>query len=474
MTPQTKAAAPTKETANSCEHGNPTICRSFEQAPLSSFAYFRAKEPSCKTTLLALFQEVKSEAHKKAVDAIRKLLADGEEDKAKRKKERLKAVSLSGWITEGGRKQAIQEGRFEHSGLLQVDIDGKDNGQVKPEEIRDLLASDPHIACAFLSPSGNGVKAVMRIPSCGDEGQHKKCFLAAESHILNAYGLKLDAATKDPCRLCYVSYDLEAKWNQGAITLEVGFTEKKETNLGRSHGSNSSVNSTPSILSTHSIPSIPKNLLAERFRKAEEARQAVRDDKKLDKLYTRWVESRFTAVQGKRNEHLVLRVTFLSRAVGERRVIELEKAFYECNQDVFIDPLEQHLYEAEEHLKNTLARWWDELSEHERNAIDGLPTPYIEAFRICRDLASTEATDSPRGEFFLADDDLSNRLGLPKRSHARLFGGLASIGCLGMIQRGEKHKDGKRGQATRYKWNWSMSEVKTRVSSQSPDTIQGA
>ena len=50
-------------------------------------------------------------------------------------------------------------------------------------------------------------------------------------------------------------------------------------------------------------------------------------------------------------------VTFLAQAVSRQRVIEIAKAFYEVNQDVFADSMDQHMAEAESHLKATLDRW---------------------------------------------------------------------------------------------------------------------
>lgn len=446
-----KEAAPAKVTASSLKPLNDTIEAPFGQARLSVFPHTKAKEPSGEIMLHDWFHDVKDGKHEQAVEYIRSLMADGREPEANRKKEGLEAVALSGWITSGGRKQAMQEGRLQHSGLLQIDIDEKDLCGALPDQARDTLANDPHIVCAFLSPRGNGVKAVMRIQCCTDAKQHKECFLAAESYMLGKYAWQIDKATKDPCRLCLVSYDPDAWWNGAAVPLDV------ERSKGGEEIENSSVISLPSTPSLLSTPSLHKPL-KERIQAAGIARERLRDDRKLDKLYCRWVEQRYAAVQGKRNNHLIQRVTFLSRAVGKKRVIDLERAFYDCNQDVFTDPLEQHLHETQEHLKNTIARWWEAVPVNEQEAIHGLPICYIEAFRICRDLASTDTADSPRGEFFLADDDLSNRLGLPRGSHRKIFGGLESMGCLEMIQRGEKHTENKIGKATCYKWNWSLPE----------------
>jgi hypothetical protein len=165
------------------------------------------KEPSGTTTLVDLLDAIRGDEYAAAVARVRRLLSEGKGDEANEAKRALPAVSLSGCV-DGRRAKAVEEGRFQHSGLLQIDLDAKDNPGKSVDEMRDVLTSDPRMVAVFITPSGNGVKGVARVPA--DASTHRACFLAAESHFASL-GLKIDPACKDPVRLCFVSHD-PAAW----------------------------------------------------------------------------------------------------------------------------------------------------------------------------------------------------------------------------------------------------------------------
>jgi hypothetical protein len=139
------------------------------------------------------------------------------EDQKRISKMRLPAVQLSGHVTTGKRAKAMDEGRFVHSGFIQLDVDdGGLNGKT-PEDARALLAKSPHVLSAFISPSGQGAKALFRIKPCQTADEHKAQFAAVEKHVLENYGLAIDPATKDPGRLCYLPADRECTWNGATV-----------------------------------------------------------------------------------------------------------------------------------------------------------------------------------------------------------------------------------------------------------------
>lgn len=159
------------------------------------------------TTLAELIEDIKSDPFKKTITAVR---AEANKDKrAKLKQQLLPAVSISGAEAEG-RKVT------KHSGLLQIDLDGI-TGET-PEALRDRVEYDPHIAAAFVSPSGDGLKIIMAIPA-SIKG-HAKAFEAASNYIEKQYGRKPDSACKDLTRLCFVSHDPDA-WCKDAEPLDV-------------------------------------------------------------------------------------------------------------------------------------------------------------------------------------------------------------------------------------------------------------
>lgn len=149
------------------------------------------------------------------------LVRQAESEDAKRAaKMRLPAVQISGYVTQGNRAQAMQEGRFVHSGWLQLDVDGDGLNGKTPDEARALLAADPHVLSAFISPSGEGAKALFRGCPCQTVEEHKTAFLAAEKYIWGRHGLNIDKATKDPGRLCYIPSDPDCTWNASALEFK--------------------------------------------------------------------------------------------------------------------------------------------------------------------------------------------------------------------------------------------------------------
>ena len=112
----------------------------------------------------------------------------------------------------GGHKAADV---LEHSGLLQIDVDHVDD----VASLRDRIANDRHVVAAWISPSGMGVKAIMRIQP-GVES-HKATFKAATEYFREIYDVAIDEKCSDVGRLCFVSYDPDIIINPVAEPLEV-------------------------------------------------------------------------------------------------------------------------------------------------------------------------------------------------------------------------------------------------------------
>lgn len=179
---------------------------------LSYFESAFSREPSDDFTLLELVERIRNGMWSGKVAILRETLKRSRPkyDEAKRA---LPAVMLSGMIADGERSGAAADGRLKHSGYLQGDFDGKDHPHLEIAEMKSLLVGDPHVIAVFDSPSGEGVKAVIRIPA--DVAAHKGAFEAASEHFAT-FGMKIDEATKDPGRLCFVSHDPDA-WMRDSI-----------------------------------------------------------------------------------------------------------------------------------------------------------------------------------------------------------------------------------------------------------------
>ena len=90
--------------------------------------------------------------------------------------------------------QCIDKSCIEHSGFICLDFD-----KTTKEEI---LQNSKYIYAAFLSPTGTGVKVLVRIPA--DISTHGARFDALREYFNHA---SFDPKTRDLSRLCFDSYD---------------------------------------------------------------------------------------------------------------------------------------------------------------------------------------------------------------------------------------------------------------------------
>lgn len=103
---------------------------------------------------------------------------------------------------------------IKHSGLICIDLDDLDLPNPEDKETRDpervlqikeQLTKDPYILAMFISPSGNGLKLLIRI----NGEHHLATFRGLERYFAEQYQLDIDQSGKDVSRACYVSYDPE-------------------------------------------------------------------------------------------------------------------------------------------------------------------------------------------------------------------------------------------------------------------------
>jgi len=111
-----------------------------------------------------------------------------------------------------------------YSGLLVVDLDSKDIPGVKLVEMKTLLAQDPYIYAIFVSPSGKGLKLLVRVAEplarVPNVEVLKKSHAASAktffSYLKDVYGLNADRNGSDLSRACFVSHDPELVINEEA------------------------------------------------------------------------------------------------------------------------------------------------------------------------------------------------------------------------------------------------------------------
>ena len=154
--------------------------------------------------ILDAIERIRTGNSKTTVEDVR-----NEQDKTKQNeiKKQLPAICFSGKFAKRGSSELI-----EHSGYICLDFDGfKSDKEMKKK--RKELENDEYTFSVFTSPSGNGLKLIVKIPA--DPENHKKYFLALENYYKCP---EFDKSTKDIGRVCYESYDPDVYVNEFSST----------------------------------------------------------------------------------------------------------------------------------------------------------------------------------------------------------------------------------------------------------------
>ena len=150
-----------------------------------------------------IIRRTKEGSSKETIKAIRSSKSDSEKDRLKKK---LPAILFSGIFS-----QRNKDGCTEHSGFMITDFD-KFPSTNEYSRMWNLLKKNEHIFFMFRSPSGNGIKAVVRIPQA-DKFDHERYFKSFRDEFQYDY---FDPKNCDISRVCFESYDPEAYVNKKA------------------------------------------------------------------------------------------------------------------------------------------------------------------------------------------------------------------------------------------------------------------
>ena len=106
-----------------------------------------------------------------------------------------------------------------HSGFIVLDFDNLTD----VEYAKTKLATDEHSYATWISPSGNGVKVLVRVTN---PEHHESHFRALEKYYDKAYGLEIDSTGKNTSRACYESYDPNIVINKDCKKFGAMLSEK--------------------------------------------------------------------------------------------------------------------------------------------------------------------------------------------------------------------------------------------------------
>jgi len=184
---------------------------------------FNSKETPYTQDVVDVYNRIK-EGYPELINKITALRAMEEDDPAYSSlKNSLRAIMFNGTFNERN-----DNGLIEHSGLCILDFDDYPSSKVMKAEKARLMEC-PNVFMIFVSPSGKGLKCVIKIPA-SDKFTHKRRFKAFQEFIDSDY---FDASSCNVSRVCFESYDPTAYINLSAEVFDLMEEEKGHSSFER-------------------------------------------------------------------------------------------------------------------------------------------------------------------------------------------------------------------------------------------------
>lgn len=226
-----------------------------------------------------ILERIKDGKSKELVNKIR-----AEKDKTARNelKKELPAVCFSGKFNKRADSALI-----EHSGLICLDFDGYEK-QKKMLQDKNALTKNKYVYSVFVSPSGNGLKVLVKIPQ--DPENHGNYFRSLEQAFASPH---FDTTSKNISRVCYESYDPLIYVNPNSSIWDT-ISEPEYTEVKKHKD----------------VPTI-----------------AISDENKVVEILVKWWQKKYPMVEGQRN-HNVYVLAMAMNDFGINRSL----ATYVCGQ----------------------------------------------------------------------------------------------------------------------------------------------
>jgi DNA-binding transcriptional MerR regulator len=202
-----------------------------------------------------ILNRIREGATKELVKRIR-----SERDKAERNelKKQLPAICFSGMFTKRADNALTQ-----HSGLICLDFDN----YTRPKDMlqdKENLTKNKYVYSVFISPSGNGLKVLVRIPP--DPENHTNYFNSLLKAFSSPY---FDKTSKNLSRVCYESYDPLIHVNENASVWDT--IEERE--------------------------------YVEVHRNRDKATIPITDENKIVDILVKWWTKKYPMAEGERNQN---------------------------------------------------------------------------------------------------------------------------------------------------------------------------
>ena len=156
-----------------------------------------------------VLEQIRQCSVQKQLDKIR---SEKDEKKKKELKKMLPCILFSGQFTERNDKSL-----YSHSGYVVLDWDKLEDVEEKKKEISALR----FVYACFISPSGDGIKAIVKIPPIIEK--HRGYYRGLMTIFID-----LDVTSINESRICYASCDKAIYINKNAVEFLIYVDDKKQ------------------------------------------------------------------------------------------------------------------------------------------------------------------------------------------------------------------------------------------------------
>jgi len=227
---------------------------------------------SIKDTDTPFFRDVRlilnriKEGTESTKDLVKRIRLEKRKPERQELKKLLPAICFSGTFNKRTDASLMQ-----HSGLICLDFDGYEKAKDLLQD-KENLSKNKYVFSVFISPSGNGLKVLVKIPA--DAENHINYFNSLEKYFNSPY---FDKTSKNISRVCYESFDPLLHINENSsIWDEIEEPEYTEVNKTRDQ------------------PTIP-----------------ITDENKIVEILVKWWTKKYPMSEGQRNQNsFVLAMAF--------------------------------------------------------------------------------------------------------------------------------------------------------------------
>ena len=247
-------------------------------------------------------------------DLVKKIRLEKRKPERQELKKQLPAICFSGTFN-----KRTDASLIEHSGLICLDFDGYTKSKELLQD-KENLSKNKYVFSVFISPSGNGLKVLVKIPA--DAENHTNYFNSLEKYFNSPY---FDKTSKNVSRVCYESYDPLLHINENSSIWDL-IEEPEYTEVNK----------------TRDQPTIP-----------------ITDENKIVEILVKWWTKRYPMNEGQRNQNCyVLAMAFNDFGVNKSLAAYVLNQY--ASEDFSLREISRTIDSAYSHTTNFGTKYYED------------------------------------------------------------------------------------------------------------------